>query len=148
MSPPKVDCPAVECQQDDRIDVLEESIGALTRESSETTKALKLVVERIGHQADSIAGKEGEGIVGAVEQLTAQFSAFRLQQVKEAEAIRLQQAKDMAAIQSEIAAMRAEYQARREAPGKTVRWIITILPLVAATIAAINWAVNHLRVMP
>ena len=131
MSPSKpADCELQSCAQEERINENESAIGALTREIS-------TVAERIGYHEDSIAGKEGSGLIGAFDKLAEQVDELRIQQ-----------AKDMAAIKAELAALREEQTSRREAPGKILRWAVTILPLLAALVGAVSWSVNHLRFVP
>jgi hypothetical protein len=54
----------------------------------------------------------------------------------------------MQVIRTEISGMRAEWTSRRETPARLIKWIGAILPILAATIAAIAWAYKHLQVIP
>ena len=106
------------------------------------------MLQRIGYHEDSIAGKEGAGLVGAFDKLAEQVDKLQDQTQRDMQELRLQQAKGMSEIKSELAAMREEQTARREAPGKILRLAVMILPLLAATVGAVSWAINHLRFVP
>ena len=127
MSPSKpVECELSTCIQSDRIDENESAIGRLTREISGMS-------DRIGHQEDTISGRKGAGIVGAIEHISQQLADLKRQQ-----------SEDMRAIRAELTAIRSE----REAPARAFRWFAAAIPVIGAVGGAVWWAMTHGRIMP
>ena len=92
-------------------------------EDCERVGALERRFERleklIGHGGDKISGSRGEGLYGAVEDTLGK-----------------------------IELVIEEQQRKRDAPGRIVKSVLLVLPILGAAIAAINWLMSHVRVMP
>ena len=73
----------------------------------------------IGHGGDKIAGTHGEGLYGAVEETLTRFDQFLAEQAR-----------------------------KRETPGRIVRSVLLVLPIIGAASAAINWLYSHMRIVP
>lgn len=73
----------------------------------------------IGHGGDKITGSRGEGLYGAVEDMLGKVDLVISEQAQ-----------------------------KREAPERVVKKVLLVLPIVLAVSAALNWAINHVRVMP
>lgn len=94
-----------------------------TCEECERVGALEKRFDRlerlIGHGGDKIAGTHGEGLYGAVEDTLTRFDQFLDEQAR-----------------------------KRETPGRIIRYILLVLPIIGAATAAINWLYSHIRIVP
>lgn len=135
MSPskPAFECENPSCLQSDRLEATDSTIEA--------------VLQLLGRREDPLTGKKGEGLVGAFEKLSTKLDELQAQTQRDSQEQRIQTAKSLESIRTEIAALREEQTSRKEAPGKAIRWAVTILPLLAAIIGAVSWAINHLKVV-
>ena len=129
---PAKECTDPSCLQD-RLQATDSTVGA--------------VLQLLGHREDPLTSKKGDGLVGAFERLSAKLDELQAQTQRDSQEQRMQTAKALELIRAEIAALREEQVSRKEAPGKLIRWAVMVLPLIAATIGTVSWAVTHLRVI-
>ena len=92
-------------------------------EDCERTTALEKQIEElrrmIGKPSDKINGIKGEGLVGRLEDLIDKVEIVISEQTR-----------------------------KRETPGRIVRSVLLVLPIIGAATAALNWLYSHLRIVP
>lgn len=82
-------------------------------------KRFERLEKLIGHGGDKITGSSGEGLYGAVEDMLGKVDLVISEQTR-----------------------------KRETPGRIVRSVLLVLPIIGAAGAAINWLYSHLRIVP